>query len=72
MLVQGRKEEYELLLLLLLRKRGFAMAKCCRDEGGGGRFESRTNGVWWEREAAKVDGLRELGESATLVGRAEE
>jgi hypothetical protein len=38
--------------------------------GGGGRFESRTNGVWWE--AAKVDGLRELGEGSNLVGRADE
>lgn len=34
--------------------------------GGGGRFESRTNGVWVE--AAKVDGLRELGEERIWLG----
>lgn len=64
MLVQRSQEEFE-LLLLLVGNRGFAMANVVAMGGGGGGDLSRgqTGCGWGCLEAAKVDGLRELGEA---------
>ena len=67
MLVQRSQEEFE-LLLLLVGNRGFAMANVVAMGGGGGGgggdlSRGQTGCGWGCLEAAKVDGLRELGEA---------